>query len=139
MIKYRDKLYSGYVSTHTSHLYGELTIQGIKSHFPIWDSYFKKFLPKDKLSKILDIGCGNGGFVYWLKEQGYNNACGIDVSDEQVEIARKLGIQDVEQAEILELLTNKENSYDVIFARDVLEHFTNPSSAFVAKIQQNDR
>jgi len=42
-------------------------------------------LPEDKKAKIIDLGCGNGGFVYWLQQIGYQNAEGIDISAEQIE------------------------------------------------------
>jgi len=122
-MNYREKLYSIYVSTHTSHLYRETSIERIKKQFPVWKRYFGMFLPKDKDAKIIDIGCGNGGFVYFLKNLGYENSSGIDVSTEQVEVARKFGIEDVECADIISFLRDKKNTYDVIFARDVIEHF----------------
>jgi hypothetical protein len=55
---YRKKLYSTYVSNHTLHLYGETTLDGIIKQFPVWKWRFRKFLPKDKKAKILDLGCG---------------------------------------------------------------------------------
>jgi 2-polyprenyl-3-methyl-5-hydroxy-6-metoxy-1,4-benzoquinol methylase len=120
---YREKLYSTYVSTHTAHLYGEATIEGIRRQFPVWKGYYGRFLPKDKKAKILDIGCGNGGFVYYLESLGYNNSAGIDISREQVELAKNLGIKGIECADVASFFNEKEETYDMVFARDVIEHF----------------
>lgn len=122
-MNYRDKFYSKYVSTHIDRLYGDLTLDGIEKQFRAWQVYFGGFLPEDKNVKIIDIGCGNGGFVYWLSELGYKNVEGIDMSGEQIEIAGKLGIKNVQQADIKKFLKNKREFYDIIFARDVIEHF----------------
>lgn len=123
-MNYRDTLYSSYVSTHTGHLYGETTIEDIKGNFPVWESYFGRFLPEDRKASIIDIGCGNGGFVYWLQERGYENARGVDISPEQLKIAEKLGIKKISLADMGEFLDDEKNTCDVIFARDVIEHNT---------------
>lgn len=124
MDDYRDKFYSKYVSAHTVNLYGESSLEDIKRQFPIWRTYFGRFLPADKKSKILDIGCGDGGFVYWLGEFGFANVEGIDISAEQLEKARQLGVKNVKQADAIGFLKSKEKVYDVVFARDFLEHLT---------------
>ena len=61
-------------------------------------------MPEDKKAKIIDLGCGNGGFVYWLQQIGYQNAEGIDISAEQIETGQKLGIKNIKQADIKEFL-----------------------------------
>lgn len=121
---YRGKLYSMYVSTHTAHLYGEATLEGIKKQFPVWKSYYGRFLPKDKGTRILDIGCGNGGFAYYLGSLGYKNSFGVDKSPEQVEVAKNLGINNIEYADVISFLKEKKDTYDMVFARDVIEHFS---------------
>ena len=124
-MNYREKLYSNYVSAHTSHLYGIATIDGIKEQFPVWRRYYGRFLPKDMTSRLLDVGCGNGGFIYWLQQMGFINAVGIDISPEQVEGAKKLGIiNNIKCVDLTHFLEGREGYYDVIFARDVIEHFT---------------
>jgi 2-polyprenyl-3-methyl-5-hydroxy-6-metoxy-1,4-benzoquinol methylase len=122
-MNYRERLYNYYVSTHTSYLYGEASLDRIKRQFPIWEWYFGRFLPKGKDTKILDAGCGNGGFVYFLRSIGYKNSQGIDISKEQVEDAKRLGIQNIEMYDLSEFLKIKQNFYDTIFARDIVEHF----------------
>lgn len=120
---YREVLYSMYVSTHTSRLYGEVDLSSIKRQFLVWDKYYRRHLPRNEKIKILDVGCGNGGFLYYLKTVGYKDCFGIDIGKEQIELARKLGIENVEVSDIREFLKDKKGNYDVIFARDFLEHF----------------
>lgn len=63
---HKNKIYDKYHSIHTKKLYGEISIEKIQKQFKFWKYYFSEFLPADKNVKILDAGCGNGGFVYWL-------------------------------------------------------------------------
>jgi len=121
---YRDKIYSKYVSKYNSDLYNEVSLVGIKKQFPVWQEYFGRFLPENKTAKIIDLGCGNGGFAYWLQEVGFHDANGIDVSEEQIEAAEKLGIKNVSRADLREFLPDKKMIYDLIFSRDLLEHFS---------------
>lgn len=94
-MNYRKKLYATYILNHALYLYGELTLDSIKRQFPVWKRYYGRFLPADKITKLLDVGCGNGGFIYFLQTLGFKNSLGIDVSKEQVESAHKLGINNV--------------------------------------------
>ena len=119
----KEKFYSSYVSTYTSHLYGEANLEAIRRQFPVWRSYFGRALPEDKEAVLLDAGCGNGGFVYFLLSQGYTKVQGVDISREQIEEAKRLGIQNVLCADLLDFLEDQVKAYDVIFARDVVEHF----------------
>lgn len=123
-MNYRNKFYSKYISTHTSHFYGELSLDKIRKQFPTWQRYFGRFLPKDKNVKIIDLGCGSGGLIYWFQQIGYQNSEGIDISNEQIETAKKLGISHIHQADFKEFLKDKQNIYDVIVMRGVIEHFT---------------
>lgn len=120
---YREKFYSRYVATHASAYSGIGDINSTKRQFPVWKSYFGGFLPCEKSAKILDVGCGDGGLVFWLNCLGFNNAFGIDASEEQIELSKKLGIANTERADIFEYLKKSADSFDLIFARDVLEHF----------------
>jgi len=120
---YRTKFYSKYHSTHTKILYGEASFDDLREQSIFWEYYYKDFLTKDSEATVLDLGCGDGLFVYWLQHMGYKNSYGIDISSEQVEIAKKLGIENITHADIFEFLNNKKGVYDMIIARDVIEHF----------------
>jgi SAM-dependent methyltransferase len=120
---YKDKLYTRYVSTHNANLYDSETREHIRAQFPIWSSQYGKFLPKNKDAKIVDLGCASGGLVAWLTEHGYTNAKGVDISPEQIELGKKLGIESITCVGIMEFLKNNEGAFDLIFIRDTLGHF----------------
>lgn len=83
---------------------------------------FGKFLPTSKDAKILDVACGTGHFLYFLMKEGYKNVLGIDISESQLEIARKMGIKNVERADLFEYLPKHPEEYDMIVANDIIEH-----------------
>ncbi len=118
----KNQFYSKYFSSHTS-FFGKPSIEKIKNKYPVWKFYYSKFLPKNKNAKILDVGTGEGGFVNWLQAISYRNSFGIDISKEEVEIGKKMGIKSIKHEDVFEFLQEKINSYDIIFARDFLEHF----------------
>ncbi|MCF7894509.1 MAG: class I SAM-dependent methyltransferase [Candidatus Omnitrophica bacterium] len=122
-MNYRKEIYQKYVSNHTLYLSGKVDLKKIKKQFPVWGKYYGRYLPKEKNIKILEIGCGSGGFLYYLKSLGYENCVGIDISEEQIKSAKSLGVENVDIADLRSFLKDKDNSYDVIIARDVLEHF----------------
>lgn len=122
-VEYREKLYREYLSR--IEIPGEkITREGIEKKFPIWDAYFKSLLPADRAAGIIDIGCGSGGFVYYLQRAGYSGASGIDISEEQVAAARGLGITGVAQGDFRDCLAGNPGGYGAVIARDVLEHFS---------------
>ncbi len=120
---YKKAIYNNYYAYHTKELYGKVTLDSIKKQFPALKYYFSEFLPKDITASIIDAGCGNGNLVFWLTELGYSNVIGIDHSKEMIELGKSLNIKNIFQADLFEYLQNKKNMYDVIFCRDVLEHF----------------
>lgn len=121
---FKKILYENYSSTHNSYLYGDITKESIRKKFKAWDQYYKRHLPIDKSSLILDVGCGDGSFVYYLQTLGYSNVHGIDVSVEQISIGENLGISNLEVGDLVSYLTHAENGFHFIIARDVIEHFT---------------
>lgn len=89
--------------------------------------YDRKILPKIKNfspdSKILELGCGPGYLLDYLKLLNYNNTLGIDISKEQIEIAKSKNHK-VIQTDVFDFLRNTSDSWDIVFAFDFIEHFT---------------
>ena len=95
----------------------------IERQFPVWNEYFGRHLPRQKAAEILDIGCGEGGFLHFLKSKGYKNFFGIDISGEQLKKAKALGVDQTTEADVFDFLRSREEKYDLVFAGDFLEHF----------------
>lgn len=111
----RQRLYAGYRSTHGT---------GGTDGGTLWARHHVlPRLPSARDASILDIGCGAGEVVSLVRGAGYADVRGIDVSEEQVALARDRGVESVELADLREHLASAPGAYDVIIALDVLEHF----------------
>lgn len=89
-----------------------------------YEATYGRFMPADKNSKILDIGCGAGHFLFYLKKKGYTNYHGIDISKQQVDFVQQNITENVELADTFEFLDDKEKLYDLIIVNDLLEHIS---------------
>jgi len=120
---YRDRLYRAYLSTHLE-TYRPVTRAGLQRDRRLFRALYRRFLPASKDAQILEVGCGTGSFLFFLREEGYRRIRGIDLGEEQVARARGFGIMEAETAEALTYLEQHPETYDLIVALDVLEHFT---------------
>lgn len=120
---YRDYIYGNYADS----LQYNLISKNLKKEREMIYKYFRKnylpFFPKNKNCRILDMGCGFGGYLWAMKKCGYNNVVGIDTSDSVVEFNRKQGMHAI-HSDMKSFLQNKKNFCDVILLNDVIEHLT---------------
>ena len=80
--------------------------------------------------RVLDLGCGRGELLALLRREGVRAAVGVDFSPAAVEITRQrlkdAGEADAARAVICGSVETsdlfRENSFDVIFMTDVVEH-----------------
>lgn len=77
----------------------------------------RKYLPKNKKLKILDVGCGPGAALLYLAKFG--DVIGVDVSDEALKFAKKRG--KVKKGDVSSL-PFKNASFDAVACLDVLYH-----------------
>lgn len=84
--------------------------------------YLKNRLPPDRNSRILDIGCGPGALLSALRNEGYANLTGIDLSGEAVRSCAQKGFA-VERCDIRDYVAGHEGAaFDFIVMGHVLEH-----------------
>lgn len=72
---------------------------------------------------VCELGCGDGGFIDFLRSVGFHHVLGVDWSAEQVELARSRGL-DVRQGDLFEAIDGRRGEFDVVIAIDVLEHLS---------------
>jgi SAM-dependent methyltransferase len=82
----------------------------------------------DEQSRILDCGCGTGGFLAYLKEKGYARALGIDPSPACVRAARQRGAH-CEEADAFSQDPAHRGRFDMIVLSHVLEHILDAERA----------
>jgi 2-polyprenyl-3-methyl-5-hydroxy-6-metoxy-1,4-benzoquinol methylase len=123
MSQFKDRLYEQYVSTHFGRLH-EQSVERFESYARFYQSTILPFLPEDKTAPILEIGCGVGQFLYFLKKQGYSSHLGIDIGREQIELCEDhvtpqvLWVPDTNR-----YLAENRKRFSTIVLIDVLEHF----------------
>lgn len=109
------------------------TVEDSSSKKVIFKSFQRiigQWLPQDLSARILDVGCGEGALLTFLKEKGYTNLCGFDISPENVAICQRMGLSFVQRFNVLEMheLPCTEG-FNVIYAMDILEHLPKDSAA----------
>jgi len=85
----------------------------------------------DQTSAILEIGCSGGPLMQQLREGGYTNLSGIDVSPEAIALCRERNLGQVQVMDAQEL-EFPPASFEVITASDVLEHLADAPRALAA-------
>lgn len=97
--------------------------KGYKSFSMFYKDNYLQYLPEDKAANTLVISCGAGYFVNLMTSEGYTNVLGIDSDQAKVVHAEKRSLNcRVEQA--FPFLENNQNSYDVIFVEQEINHLT---------------
>lgn len=83
---------------------------------------FEPYLPTNPESSILDLGCGPGHFLYFLRRAGFENHLGVDASREFVEFVAEHITPKVVQQDVFAFLSECEITYDIIVVNDFIEH-----------------
>jgi 2-polyprenyl-3-methyl-5-hydroxy-6-metoxy-1,4-benzoquinol methylase len=121
---YREAFYNRQAEWHGYHD-AEFAERMHNKRIKYYQWYTKGWLPGPRTTPVLDIGCGSGQFLYFLRALGYDDATGIDLDRAQVEIGRTLGL-DARFANAIDFLNEDEKQYGLISMLDILEHFTRP-------------
>jgi 2-polyprenyl-3-methyl-5-hydroxy-6-metoxy-1,4-benzoquinol methylase len=124
MTDWRRRLYDAYISSGQAAraLSGKSKLRA--SDYPYYRKIIKRYLPRDTGISILDLACGYGALLFCLKDLGYRNVKGVDISPEQIELAHRLGIEEAECVSMYDYIEGKREAVDVVFLIDILEHLT---------------
>lgn len=81
------------------------------------------FADVPKHFSILDIGCGDGTGLVYLKQLGFTNVKGIDLHSTKIELARRRGVD----AQVLDFMDYPEDEeFDVFWFSHSFEHMFDP-------------
>src|SRR5437660_3687991 len=122
MRSYRQRIYEKYATCHQE---GSLVFnqEKAKTWGRPYHYYLRGWLPSSKTAKIADLGCGGGNFLFFLRSLGYSNLAGVDLSPQQVTIAKQVG-SIIEQGSVLSFLDAKPTTFELLTAFDLIEHLT---------------
>jgi SAM-dependent methyltransferase len=115
----RDRLYEAYASQHAG-----CGSSGAAAQM-IYRRDIRPALPPPSFGPVVDIGCGQGELVRLMLADGYD-AEGIDISGEQVALARASGVDSVREGDYTGVLVNRPGQIGAVIATDLLEHLTKP-------------
>lgn len=100
---------------------------------PLSQNFIKK-LGINERKNILDVACGTGEMSCWIAQQTTGEVVAIDISQEQLDIARKkasfLGIKNIRFIKLSVFNLEKLSKlFDFIYCRFLLVHIQNPEMA----------
>lgn len=130
---YKEIIYKNYTSLNSLKSIPKVLSQNLKRG-PLYNFLITNFFPRNKNIKILDLGCGYGDFVWFMKQKGFLNVVGIDNSDEMITAGKKLGVSQIVKDDVMDYLKNlPSSSCDVITAIDIIEHFKKEDLFYLIK------
>lgn len=111
-----------------------LSPEEFEANARILKNFYGRFLPENRAVKILDVGCGCGGFLYFLGKEGYTDIQGIDLSPGQIAFCTKQVTPHARVADAFEYLQDKAGTYDLIVSNDTLEHVPKTATVDLLKL-----
>jgi 2-polyprenyl-3-methyl-5-hydroxy-6-metoxy-1,4-benzoquinol methylase len=123
-IDYRERIYRKYARERRNNRIHVSSV-AFNARAPMYSKIIREHFPLEKSAAVLDLGCGDGAFIYCMSKAGYNNVRGVDRSPEQVDMAKRVGVDAVIEGDLFNTLESlPDGSQDVVVAFDVIEHFT---------------
>jgi 2-polyprenyl-3-methyl-5-hydroxy-6-metoxy-1,4-benzoquinol methylase len=119
---YRARIYQQY-STVVQGVSKVPSLEEIDRWGDPYDSYLRGWLPDDPGAPIVDVACGYGRLIRYFAKRGYTNVRGVDISPEQVEIARNISPR-VELGSVVEFLGRNRGQFALVTALDIVEHLS---------------
>jgi SAM-dependent methyltransferase len=120
---YRWRVYGRYVTARSQELAPSL-IEGLQPRAAHLNRLIRSYFPADRSAAIVDLGCGHGALIHFARQAGYRDIVGVDRSPQQVDVARRLGIEGVRGGDLVEAISSlADSSLDAVVTFDVIEHF----------------
>ncbi|WP_428656704.1 class I SAM-dependent DNA methyltransferase [Runella sp.] len=96
-------------------------------------AHIQKHFPNRTDISILDAGCGTGGMLMYLRDNGFTKIEGFDFSEDGVAFSRSRGLE-VTHLDLKKILEYKpEKQFDVIICDDVFTYFSDAEIVDILK------
>lgn len=129
---YREGVYDNYLD-HLKNFHSTIEKEE-KKYRRYYDKNVKKSLPLNKDAFIVDLGCGMGHMLNYLRNAGFTNTLGVDISESNVKYLTEKNYS-VIKADLLSYLNNcHESSIDCVISFDVIEHLTKEEAVQFVKL-----
>lgn len=122
LLDLRAEIYRRYSELHFGDIHKDLDRE-FRQHRVYLRANIGRYLPTDPGTRIVDLGCGLGHVLSFLRAEGFTNILGVDGSADSVDACRSRGLP-AEKADIFDWLPGQRA--DVLIATDLLEHLTEP-------------
>lgn len=120
---YRKRVYESYRSVTLGRKRGNAS-ESLRKEVEQYTRRWRKFLPRGERLSAIDLGCGGGEYLLFLKQQGFIDLTGVDISSEQAQLARERGLENLIEADVVTTLSKIDQSFDLIVTLNLLEHLT---------------
>lgn len=119
---YRDDLFEKYSDTHMKYVDSEdrRMLAWFREH--VRRNYVPRMPEPATAPAVLEIGCNRGYMLTALRELGYENLVGVDLSPADLEVAQGLFGLETHLADGAEFASSHAGEFDVIIMKAVLEH-----------------
>ncbi len=120
MSLYRDVLYRDYSAS-----FGGRKLHDPATQHAQYDATYP-VRPADHSCAVADLGCGHGEWLGWMAAQGFGNLTGVDGSEADLASAKQHGRAETRwvQGDATTFLEAHAGSFDLVHAKDVIEHMT---------------
>jgi 2-polyprenyl-3-methyl-5-hydroxy-6-metoxy-1,4-benzoquinol methylase len=120
---FRDRVYDRYLSTLGDAADRRQTPGG--RGFRAWceENYFPLVAHLRRDARILELGCGAGELLDFLRQRGFTAAEGVDLSPEYVASAQRKGLA-ARVVDAREALLKADPGLDAVIAIEFVEHFS---------------
>lgn len=108
--------------------------------FKQFEVNYKKHFPESKNAVVLDIGAGRGEMLTCMKNWGYDNYLGIDITHSTVNFCKSLELNCTYVENTVQWLKEHQNEFELITLLDVIEHIPkNETFEFLGAIKDSLR